>query len=118
MSGLPDGEKRFPWMDLHALISQETGQGPLWSHTGEDLNVNFVVWPDGAGVAEHTNTEVDVLIVGIAGAGTVRIADADHAVEPGVVVYISKGVTRAIRSQSACFAYLSIHRRRTGLVPA
>jgi hypothetical protein len=34
---------------------------------GHDLNANFVVWPAGAGVAEHVNHEVEVLIVGMEG---------------------------------------------------
>ncbi len=105
-------------MDLLALLGQVPGQGALWSHAGAELNLNLVAWPVGAGVAEHTNTEVEVLIIGVAGEGIVTIGSEEHVIRPGRVTLVPKGVSRAIHSRSPRFAYLSVHRSRPGLQPA
>jgi hypothetical protein len=39
-------------VDLQALLARVPEQGPLWTHVGDDLNVNLIAWPAGAGVAE------------------------------------------------------------------
>jgi quercetin dioxygenase-like cupin family protein len=104
-------------MDLPAHLGRTEGQGALWTHAGADLNVNLVAWPSGAGVAEHVNQEVDVLIIGVEGEGAVAVAGHEHLIRPGRVVLIPKGARRAIQSRSPRFAYLSVHRSRGGLRP-
>jgi quercetin dioxygenase-like cupin family protein len=89
----------------------------VWTHVGDDLNINVVHWPAGGGVAEHVNHEVEVLIVGVVGQGQVTISGQLYAIGPSVLVVIPKGTPRSIQSRSPSFAYLSIHRRRAGLWP-
>jgi mannose-6-phosphate isomerase-like protein (cupin superfamily) len=106
-------------VDLAALALQSVGGGPAWSHGRQDadLNVNLIVWHAGEGVVEHVNEEVDVLLVGIAGAGIVEVEGREHTLQAGQALIVAKGSRRAIRSTGERFAYLTCHRRGQGLWP-
>ena len=87
--------------------------GVIWSlqRSGE-LNANLVRFDAGGGVGEHVNEEVDVLFVGIAGSGSVRVDGEDHDLGAGRLVFAPRGVRRSTRAFSDGFAYLTVHRRR------
>ena len=51
------------------------GTGPLWGMASNDLNATLLVWPAGYEVAEHTNAELDVLLIVLEGGG-VAVIDA------------------------------------------
>jgi quercetin dioxygenase-like cupin family protein len=104
-------------VELAALARAATAPGAAWTHQSEDLNVNLLVFASGGGVAEHVNTEVDVLLVGIVGAGAVTIDGTRQVLSAGHAIVIPKGANRGIQSTSEPFAYLSCHRRRGGLRP-
>ncbi len=55
------------------------------------------------------NGEVDVLIVGVSGVGSVAVQGRCYGLRAGVVVLVPKGAMRSTRSD---FAYLTVHRRR------
>ena len=100
-------------MNLRELLSPVGGHGVLWTlEGGEDLNANLVRFPAGEGVGEHVNREVDVLVVGVSGTGCVEVDGCVHALSSGVLVFLPKGTRRSTRSDSADFAYLTVHRRR------
>jgi quercetin dioxygenase-like cupin family protein len=105
-------------VDLPAVVQQSTERGPRWSAETEDLDVNLLVFGAGEGVAEHVNDEVDVLLVGVAGQGTVAIEGVAHTLRAGTALLVLKGERRAIRSAGAGFAYLTCHRRRAPLRPS
>jgi quercetin dioxygenase-like cupin family protein len=104
-------------VDLAALATSGPDAGPVWTHQTNDLNVNLVVFTAGNGVAEHVNAEVDVLVVGIAGQGRVDMDGRAHSLGAGQALVIPNGARRAIRAESARFAYLTCHRRRAALWP-
>jgi quercetin dioxygenase-like cupin family protein len=104
-------------VNLAALISAATAPGAIWTRQSEDLNINLLVFALGEDVAEHVNAEVDVLLVGIAGAGAVTIDGTRQILTAGHAIVIPKGANRGIQSVSDPFAYLSCHRRRGGLWP-
>ncbi len=104
-------------VDLAAMTRDATAPGAAWTHQSEDLNVNLLVFALSEGVAEHINSEVDVLLVGIAGAGTVFINGTRHILSAGQTLVIPKGARRSTEGVSAPFAYLTCHRRRAGLRP-
>jgi quercetin dioxygenase-like cupin family protein len=88
-------------------------EGTVWTLEGSgDLNANLVRFEAGAGVREHINDEVDVLIVGVSGTGLVVVDGEEHAVANGDLVFVPRGSLRYTRAVSDDFAYLSIHRRR------
>ena len=103
-------------VDLHEVLAPGRGAGTLWTLDGsEDLNANLVGFPAGEGVGEHVNGEVDVLVVGVSGAGCVVVDGREHSLRAGVVVFVPKGTRRSTRSDSRDFAYLTVHRRRVPL---
>ncbi len=101
-----------------AAIAEGSTEAVPWSTRSVELNVNLLHFAAGDGVAAHTNAEVDVLLVGIAGEGQVVVDGEAYPVRPGRVVLIPKGRKRSTRATSEHFSYLSCHRARPGLMPA
>jgi quercetin dioxygenase-like cupin family protein len=101
-------------VNLQEVIAAAGEQvGAIWSLQGsEDLNVNLVRFASGRGVDEHTNTEVDVIFVGVSGSGVVTIDGCEHPLSAGTIAFIPKGTRRSTRSTSEDFAYLTVHRQR------
>lgn len=108
-------EAAATFLDAVALVHESTHGGVCWGGASDDLNLTLVSWPSHGGVAAHVNTEVDVLLVGVEGAGEVMVDNKAFPLAAGQVLLIPKNSERAIRSTSARFAYWSIHRRRPGL---
>ncbi len=104
-------------IDLVRLARSSEERKPTWGLQTEDLNLNLVVFDADGGVAHHTNTEADVLLVGIDGEGRVEIDGQSRDIGPGEAIVIPKGSSRSIRCAADRFAYLSCHRRRAGLWP-
>jgi quercetin dioxygenase-like cupin family protein len=87
--------------------------GVIWTlGDSEDLNANLVRFAAGGGVGEHVNEEVDVLFVGVAGSGIVRVDGAEHPLSTETLVFVPKGASRSTLALSDGFAYLTVHRRR------
>jgi quercetin dioxygenase-like cupin family protein len=101
-------------VDLGEIAGSATGsEGVVWTLEGStDLNANLVSFRAGGGVREHVNDELDVLIVGVSGSGSVSVGGEEHPVSNGITVFVPKGVRRSTRATSKGFAYLSVHRRR------
>jgi hypothetical protein len=55
-----------------SILALARVKGPLWGKASDDLNVTMLAWGRGSVTPEHVNGERDVLIVCLAGAGTVR----------------------------------------------
>ena len=100
--------------DLEAVTASAAGrEGVVWSlESGSDLNSNLVRFDAGRGVGEHVNDEVDVVFVGVSGAGFVDADGREHALEAGRLVFVPKGARRSTRGASEGFAYLTVHVRR------
>lgn len=102
---------------LSTLAREATASGAIWSHAGDDLNVNLVRLAAGEGVGEHVNDEVEVLLVGIAGAGSVAVDGQVRNLRAGEALIVPRGARRAIQGAGPHFAYLTCHRRRDRLWP-
>jgi quercetin dioxygenase-like cupin family protein len=101
-------------MDLNELVASAGYRvGAIWALQGSgDLNANLVRFDAGGGVGEHVNEEVDVLFVGVAGSGSVRVDGEEYVVLAGTLVFVPRGVRRSTSASSDGFAYLTVHRRR------
>ncbi len=101
-------------MDLNEISAGAGGRnGTAWTLAGsEDLNANLVRFQVGRGVGEHVNEDFDVIMVGVAGCGSVTVGEEEHGLRAGLMVFVPKGARRSVRSASDDFAYLSVHRRR------
>jgi quercetin dioxygenase-like cupin family protein len=91
------------------------GAGPLWGTASEDLNATLLAWPAGAGTPEHVNDERDVLLVALAGSGTLTLDGEEVPIALGSAAMIEKGRRRRIEAGPDGIRYLTVHRRRGGL---
>ncbi len=92
--------------------------GALWSISGDQLNVNLIRFDTNHGVAEHINSEVDVLGVVVSGSALLRLDDAQHELRAGMLFYVPRGRRRGLRVTDGPFVYISCHQRRAGLWPS
>src|ERR671917_598635 len=87
--------------------------GVIWAlKESGDLNANLVRFGAEGGVGEHVNEKVDVLFVGVAGSGWVRVEGEEHPLSAGMLVFAPRGARRSTGASSDGFAYLTVHRRR------
>jgi quercetin dioxygenase-like cupin family protein len=91
------------------------GRGPLWGAATGDLNATLLAWAPGDRVAEHVNDERDVLLVVVAGGGTLTVDGGETTLRSGVAVIVPKGSRRAVEVGPAGIRYLTAHRLRGGL---
>jgi quercetin dioxygenase-like cupin family protein len=99
-----------------ARESDQTGAARSFVST--DLNLNVVRLGQGERIEGHVNSEVDVVAVVLAGAGTLELRERTQALEAGTLFLVPKGTWRAIHaSDESDFIYLTCHRRRAGLFP-
>ncbi len=107
---MPEGDST----NLDELVAAAGGRtGVIWALEGSgDLNANLVRFEMGGEVGEHVNEEVDVLFVGVAGSGSVRVEGEEHVLSAGTLVLAPRGAGRSIGASSDGFAYLTVHRRR------
>lgn len=103
-------------VNLLETASVMTHSGPQWAHESEDLDATLLAWEAGKQIEAHINTEVDVVWIGVAGEGRATINGKAFELRPGVALLIPKGCERAVESTTR-FSYLSVHRRRRGLMP-
>ena len=104
-------------VDLLAACGKLPHSGPQWSHESDDLDLTLLSWEQGRRIEAHHNREVDVVWIGIEGSGEVTIDGTVHHLRPGVALLIPKGCERALHSTAPRLSYLSVHRRRRGLMP-
>lgn len=96
-------------------LADPAGGGACWAVASADLNATLVAWPAGGGVVLHRNDERDVLVVVIAGGGTLRVDGRQIELHAQRGVMIPKGTAREFSAGPQGLRYLSIHLRRSGL---
>jgi hypothetical protein len=72
-----------------------------------DLYANPVRFEAVGGVEEHVNDEVDVILLGTAGSGIVKV-DGEHPVSNGTMTFVPNGARCPTRSTSGDFDYLTV----------
>lgn len=96
-------------------LADLAGDGTLWAVASVDLNATVVAWPPGGAVAEHRNGERDVLLVVIAGDGTLEVDRRRIELRAQRGVMVPRGTVRRVSAGPRGLRYLSIHLRRSGL---
>ena len=91
--------------------------GARWKldEPGRELDANLIHLPPGQRVETHTEPELDVLLVVVAGSGTVDTPDGSKSLADGNLVWLPRGSTRSIAAGKDGLSYLTVHRRRPGL---
>jgi quercetin dioxygenase-like cupin family protein len=90
-----------------------SGDGVHWSLAPEgDLNVNLAHLEAGSAVATHTNTEVDVVIVVLSGAGVLSVNGSAHELTEHTLARVPKAADRSLVAGPRGLTYLTVHARR------
>ncbi|WP_103507993.1 hypothetical protein [Streptomyces sp. SM13] len=101
------------------LASAAPGErGALWqlAEPGRELDANLVRLPPDAEVGEHQEDVLDVLLVVLAGAGSVRAGDGRVLdLAPSTALWLPRTSRRALAAGPDGLVYLTVHRRRPGL---
>ena len=124
VKGAHDMDERMSSMgqviDIAVLASaaRDEAAGSLWSLSSADLNANVLRFAAGDGVPEHVNDEVDVIMLVVSGGALVTLDGRELPMGAGQLLALPKGARRAIRADRDGVVYVTIHRRRVGLMPA
>jgi quercetin dioxygenase-like cupin family protein len=105
-------------VDVRQLVDDSTiPSGARWTlaEPGRQLDANLIHLPAGQRVDTHTEPDLDVILIVVAGGGTVGAPDGDKALAEGNVVWLPRGSTRNVSAGNNGLSYLTVHRRRAGL---
>jgi hypothetical protein len=69
----------------------------------------------GAGVAEHVEPDLDVLLYVADGAGRLVADGRPQELAPGALLWLPRGTRRSLTAGPDGLAYMSVHRRRPGM---
>lgn len=101
------------YVDIAAALAA-AGPRIRWSVENQ-LQANLVSLEPDAVVDEHTERELDVLLVVVAGEGALYANGSEQRVVAPAVVVLPAGTTRAVVAGPQGLAYVTAHRRRTGM---
>ncbi|MCB5167508.1 hypothetical protein LG634_22095 [Streptomyces bambusae] len=102
---------------LLTAAAAEDRSGALWRLRGADrqLDANLVRHLPGARVAAHTEGDLDVMLVVVAGSGVLTLDGTAHPLDPGFLGLLPRGASRALESGPDGLSVLTVHRRRRGM---
>ena len=104
-------------VDVTTLLADGTAQRVAWSASNQ-LQTNLVVLGPGEGVEPHAEPELDVTLALLRGSLELRVGDdPPRTVAAPAVVVLPAGTRRSLSAGPDGGAYLTAHRRRTGLLP-
>ncbi|MFF8996720.1 cupin domain-containing protein [Streptomyces achromogenes] len=93
--------------------------GVLWklAESGRQLDANVVRLAPGGRVPAHTETQLDVLVMVVAGDGQLGDGSPDpgQPLTEGALVWLPHGAARSITAGPAGLTYLTVHNRRPGM---
>jgi quercetin dioxygenase-like cupin family protein len=105
-------------VDVNELVQDSPVlSGARWTlaEPGRQLDANLIHLPAGQRVETHTEPDLDVVLVVVAGGGTIGTPNGDQALADGNIAWLPCGSTRNITAGNSGLSYLTIHRRRPGL---
>ncbi|MHA6797333.1 cupin domain-containing protein (plasmid) [Pseudonocardia bannensis] len=105
--------------DMQPLIADNraASAGVVWrlAGSGRQLDANVLNLPAGQRIDTHTEPDLDVLVVVLAGSGTLTTTDGLLPLTPGMLVWLPHGSTRSLDAGAQGLSYLTTHRRRPGM---
>ncbi|MGX1135562.1 quercetin dioxygenase-like cupin family protein [Streptomyces glaucescens] len=103
--------------DVEALSAAGSApSGALWrlAEPGRQLDANLVRIPPEGGVATHVEPELDVLVLVVAGDGTLG-TEPPQPLTAGSLVWLPHGSARSLTAGQNGLSYVTVHRRRPGM---
>ncbi|MFG2512206.1 hypothetical protein [Streptomyces sp. NPDC048584] len=104
--------------DTAALAAlDDASAGALWrlAEPGRQLDANVVRVPPGQRVGTHREPDLDVLLLVLAGHGTLTAPDGPQTLRQGTLTWLPHGSTRSLDAGPEGLTYLTVHRRRPGM---
>ena len=118
MSTITEPEPRL-LADLDWVLAQSAAaaSGALWRLEEDDrqLDANLIRLRPGQTVDVHREPDVDVLLLPLAGNGTLRTDGEPIGLVPHALVWLPHGSRRALEAGPDGLAYLTVHRKRAGM---
>lgn len=104
-------------INLAAMVAGRPGPGILWrlQESGRQLDANLVHLSAGSPVATHAEPDLDVLLIVVAGTGTLTTEQGSRTLASGVLVWLPRGSRRGLHADPGGLSYLTVHQRRPGL---
>ncbi len=81
-----------------------------------DLDSNVIALEPGGSIDAHNGPDLDVLIHVLGGEGTLGTENGDVHLRPGALVFLPRRSRRAFTAGTNGLRYLTVHRKRQGLV--
>ena len=105
-----------PDFSLRLAISASTRpRRSRLAESGRQLDANVVHLPPGHRVDTHREPDLDVLLLVLAGHGTLTAPDGPHPLPAGTLTWLPHGSTRSLAAGTEGLTYLTVHRRRPGM---
>lgn len=104
--------------NTESLISDDSAPaGALWrlAESGRQLDANLIRIPPQGRIDTHTEPDLDVLLLVVAGDGTLGPAADPQPLAPGSLVWLPHGSERSLVAGSRGLSYVTVHRRRPGM---
>ncbi|WSF14647.1 cupin domain-containing protein [Streptomyces sp. NBC_01353] len=100
---------------LDALDPATTGAVWRLAEPGRQVDANVVRIPPERAVEPHIEPDLDVLLLVVAGEGTLVTSEGTCPLSEGSLVWLPHGSTRGLVAGERGMAYLTVHRRRPGM---
>ncbi|MFE9443472.1 cupin domain-containing protein [Streptomyces sp. NPDC006602] len=113
--GAPVPRILFDTGTLEAFGPASTGAVWRLSEPGRQLDANIVRIPAEQRVETHAEPDLDVLLLVVAGDGTLVTPEGPHPLGAGSLAWLPHGSTRGLLAGEQGMSYLTVHRRRPGM---
>ncbi len=101
--------------DAFTASAAEAGSAWKLDAAERGLDANVIVLPAGDEIQRHVGPELDVLIVVLAGSGTLETETDAVPLGPGGIVWLPARSQRRFIASAAGLRYFSVHQRKPGL---
>jgi quercetin dioxygenase-like cupin family protein len=102
-------ERHTPTGAITDLDATGGAGGVVWSASPDGLHVNLVVLAAGGSIPSHVNDSLDVLLICLAGMGTLGVDDDGVELVPHRAVLVPRGARRGVLAGDGGIRYLTIH---------
>lgn len=106
--------------EVHELKEEagpDSGSTIAWrlEEPARQLDANLVRIAPGEYIEQHTEPDLDVLVLIVAGEGALSGGDGTQSIRSGALVWLPHGVERGLAAGPHGLSYVTVHTRRPGM---